>query len=104
MGREADQKPGSLLELARIYLRFGLTAFGGPAAHIAMMHREFVEQRRWLTEPEFVDLLGAVNLIPGPNSTQMAIFIGRARAADPRSRSIPRVSGSRLGNAVSNRR
>jgi chromate transporter len=77
---EARGSPDSLLELASIYLRFGLTAFGGPAARIAMMHREFVEQRRWLSEAEFFDLLGAVNLIPGPNSTQMAIFIGKTRA------------------------
>jgi len=70
----------SLLELALIFLRLGLTAFGGPAAHIAMMHREFVEARKWLSEAEFLDLLGAVNLIPGPNSTQVAIHIGRVRA------------------------
>jgi len=73
-------KQGSLAELAVIYLRLGLTAFGGPAAHIAMMHREFVEDRKWLSEADFLDLLGTVNLIPGPNSTQMAIFIGKMRA------------------------
>jgi chromate transporter len=77
---KVGDSPASLLELAIIYLRFGLTAFGGPAAHIAMMHREFVVQRRWLSDSEFADLLGAVNLIPGPNSTQMAIFIGKTRA------------------------
>ena len=54
----------------------GLTAFGGPAAHIAMMRDEVVERRRWLTDGEFLDLLGATNLIPGPNSTEMAIHLG----------------------------
>jgi len=77
-----ELKPGNLVELALVYLRLGLTAFGGPAAHIAMMHREFVEVRRWLTREEFLDLLGAVNLIPGPNSTQMAMQIGKARAGN----------------------
>jgi len=77
---EGRDSPASLLELALINLRFGLTAFGGPAAHIALMHREFVKQRQWLSEAEFIDLLGAVNLIPGPASTQLAIFIGKRRA------------------------
>jgi chromate transporter len=63
-------------ELTRLFLRLGFTAFGGPAAHIAMMKDEVVTRRRWLTEAEFLDLLGATNLIPGPNSTEMAIHIG----------------------------
>ena len=65
-----------LQELAGLFLRLGLTAFGGPAAHIAMMRDEVVERRRWLTDGEFLDLLGATNLIPGPNSTEMAIHLG----------------------------
>src|SRR5258707_10494151 len=69
-----------LWELAALFLRLGLTAFGGPAAHIAMMEDEVVARRRWLTREEFVDLLGATNLIPGPNSTEMAIHVGRKRA------------------------
>jgi chromate transporter len=66
----------ALGELTRLFLRLGCTAFGGPAAHIAMMKEEVVTRRRWLTEAEFLDLLGATNLIPGPNSTEMAIHIG----------------------------
>lgn len=66
----------SLLDLALLFLRLGTTAFGGPAAHIAMMEDEVVRRRRWMTHEEFLDLLGATNLIPGPNSTEMAIHIG----------------------------
>jgi len=69
----------SLRELALLFLRLGATAFGGPAAHIAMMQDEVVRRRRWLSEERFVDLLGATNLIPGPNSTEMAIHIGWQR-------------------------
>jgi chromate transporter len=67
---------GALRELTRLFLRLGFTAFGGPAAHIAMMKEEVVTRRRWMTDAEFLDLLGATNLIPGPNSTEMAIHIG----------------------------
>ncbi len=69
-----------LLELARLFGRLGLTAFGGPAAHIAMLHTEVVERRRWLADSEFLDLLGATNLIPGPNSTEMVLHIGFRQA------------------------
>jgi len=70
----------SLAEVALIFLRLGTTAFGGPAAHIAMMEEEFVRRRKWLSHQQFLDMLGAVNLIPGPNSTEMAIYIGYLRA------------------------
>jgi chromate transporter len=73
----------ALAELALLFLRLGATAFGGPAAHIAMMEDEVVRRRRWLTREEFLDLLGATNLIPGPNSTEMAIHIGHRRAGWP---------------------
>jgi chromate transporter len=72
-----------LREIAALFLRLGLTAFGGPAAHIAMMEDEVVARRRWLTRAEFLDLVGATNLIPGPNSTELAIHIGHARAGWP---------------------
>jgi chromate transporter len=75
----ADAPKTSLSELARLFLKLGATAFGGPAAHIAMMRQEVVHRRKWLTDERFLDLLGATNLIPGPNSTEMAIHVGWAR-------------------------
>lgn len=72
-----------LRELAAVFLKLGLTAFGGPAAHIALMQNEVVHKRRWLSEQHFLDLVGATNLIPGPNSTEMAIHCGHERAGIP---------------------
>ncbi len=69
-----------LAEIATLFLKLGITAFGGPAAHIAMMHDEVVKRRKWLDDQQFLDMLGATNLIPGPNSTEMAIHIGFLRA------------------------
>lgn len=69
-----------LREIATLFLQLGCTAFGGPAAHIAMFEREVVRKRGWLTHAEFLDLLGATNLIPGPNSTELAIHVGHRRA------------------------
>jgi chromate transporter len=69
-----------LRELAAVFLKLGITAFGGPAVHIALLENEVVRRRHWLTHAEFLDLLGATNLIPGPNSTEMAIHIGLRRA------------------------
>ncbi|MDX1664440.1 MAG: chromate efflux transporter [Candidatus Promineifilaceae bacterium] len=75
----SEDESASLAEIARLFLRLGFTAFGGPAAHIAMMYDEVVVRRRWLDEQHFLDLLGATNLIPGPNSTEMAIHVGYER-------------------------
>jgi chromate transporter len=73
----------SLAELALLFLKLGATAMGGPAVHIAMMEEEVVSRRGWLTREEFLDFLGATNLIPGPNSTEIAIHVGRVRAGWP---------------------
>jgi chromate transporter len=70
-------------EIATLFLKLGTVSFGGPAAHIALMEEEIVRRRRWLTRDEFLDLLGAVNLMPGPNSTELAIHIGLVRAGWP---------------------
>jgi chromate transporter len=73
----------SLRELTVLFLKLGRIAFGGPWAHIALLEDEIVRRRCWLSGEEFLDLLGATNLIPGPNSTQMAIHIGLRRAGWP---------------------
>ena len=75
--------PGALAEIARVFLRLGVVAFGGPAAHIAMMRDEMVRRRRWVSDERFLDLLGMANLIPGPTSTEMAIYLGYVRAGWP---------------------
>jgi chromate transporter len=73
-------KDTSLRELAQLFLKLGTVAFGGPAAHIAMMQDEVVDRRKWFSRQRFLDLVGATNLIPGPNSTELAIHIGYERA------------------------
>ena len=74
------REPGALAEVAALSLKLGLTAFGGPAAHIAMLRDEIVTRRRWVSDAYFLDLLAATNLIPGPNSTEMLIHAGYHRA------------------------
>ncbi len=73
----------NLLEVILLFARLGFTAFGGPAAHIAMYHDEVVKRRKWLDEQQFLDLLGASQLIPGPNSTEMVMHLGYLRAGWP---------------------
>ena len=80
--RTPSQK-ASLVELVTLFLRLGFTAFGGPAAHIAMMREEVVQRRRWMSDERFVDLIGITNLIPGPSSTELAIYLGYLRAGWP---------------------
>src|SRR5262249_44339494 len=76
-------KSGTLAEVALVFAKLGATAFGGPAAHLALQEEECVRRRRWLDRERFLDLLAATNLIPGPNSTEMAIHLGRLRAGWP---------------------
>jgi chromate transporter len=77
------KKENRLGEIAVAFLRLGLIAFGGAVAHIALMEEEFVRRRGWLSREEFVDRVGAVNLLPGPSSTEMAIYLGQLRGGFP---------------------
>src|SRR5215475_11653784 len=76
---ETSKHRERLAEIALAFLRLGLVAFGGAAAHIAMMEQEFVERKKWLTREDFVDRIGAVSLLPGPSSTELAIYLGELR-------------------------
>jgi chromate transporter len=80
---DAPAADGSLSEVALLFLKLGCIAFGGPAAHVAMMRQEVVERRRWVSDQRFLDLFAAANLIPGPSSTELAIFLGYVRAGWP---------------------
>ena len=74
----AKSPHAEVAELARLFLRLGLTAFGGPAAHIGLMEREAVERRAWISRAQFLDLVGACNLLPGPSSTQASMGVFRS--------------------------
>lgn len=74
---------GNLLEVAQVFFKMGCIAFGGPAAHIAMMEEEVVNKRKWMSRQHFLDLIGVTNLIPGPNSTEMTMHCGHERAGIP---------------------
>lgn len=80
MTRTEPPPAAALGEVAKVFLKLGTIAFGGPAAHLALMEEEVVRRRAWLTREEFLDLVGATHLIPGPNSTELAIHLGHRRA------------------------
>ena len=81
---EPESPPASLLtrlgELASLFVKLGTISFGGPAAHVALIQEEIVRKRQWVTQQQFLDMLGAANLIPGPTSTELAINVGFLRA------------------------
>ena len=70
---------GNLKEITLVFFKMGCFAFGGPAAHIAMMEQEIIQKRKWMSRQHFLDLIGATNLIPGPNSTEMTMHSGHER-------------------------
>lgn len=76
----SQEKNTTLKQVAGLFLKLGIIGFGGPAAHISMMQQEVVQKRKWFSEQHFLDLVGATNLIPGPNSTELAIHIGHEKA------------------------
>jgi len=78
-----EKRTGRLREIAGLFLKLGVIGFGGPAAHIALMEDEVVEKRRWLSRERFLDLVGVTSIIPGPNSTEMAIHLGFLRGGWP---------------------
>ena len=77
---EEVQSKSKLREVAGVFFKMGCFAFGGPAVHIALMESEIVRKRKWMTHEHFLDLVGATNLIPGPNSTEMTMHCGHERA------------------------
>jgi chromate transporter len=79
MAESTKIREASLGEIALVFLKLGTIAFGGPAAHLAMMEEEFVRRRKWITQAEFLDRLATANLIPGPSSTEVAIFVGQLK-------------------------
>ncbi|HUN61489.1 MAG TPA: chromate transporter, partial [Candidatus Sulfotelmatobacter sp.] len=78
-----QSRPAGLGEIAKEFLRLGFVAFGGPPVHFAMMEERFVRQKKWLSHERFLDLIGAVNLLPGPSSTELTIYLGEVRAGLP---------------------
>lgn len=83
LSQKQKQSKSHLKEVATVFFKLGCFAFGGPAAHIAMMESEIIQKRKWMTQEHFLDLIGATNLIPGPNSTEMTMHCGHERAGKP---------------------
>ena len=83
MQRVESKEESKLMEVAKVFFKLGVISFGGPAAHISMMEEEVVEKRKWMDRQHFLDLVGATNLIPGPNSTEMTMHCGHERAGIP---------------------
>jgi chromate transport protein ChrA len=79
-----DASRQRVIEVAKVFARLGFTAFGGPAAHVAMIEQECIYRREWIDRKHFLDLVAAVNFVPGPNSTELAIHLGYIRAGDAR--------------------
>ena len=77
---DEDNRRDRVIEVAKLFTRLGFTAFGGPAAHVAMIEHEVVYKREWVDRKHFLDLVAAVNFVPGPNSTELAIHLGLIRA------------------------
>ena len=88
---------GNIGEVFRYFLRLGFIAFGGPAAHIALMRRELVVQKRWVSDEQFIDLIGVTNLIPGPNSTEMTMHLGGQRHVRQRSVALQLAQDGAVG-------
>ena len=72
-------RSNKVVEIAGLFVKLGLVAFGGPAAHIAMVQKEVIEKRRWMSDQHYLDLIGITSLIPGPNSTEMVMHCGKER-------------------------
>src|SRR5271163_4712361 len=83
MDEPSEIREASLGQIALVFLKLGTIAFGGPPAHLAMMEEEFVRRRKWITHAEFLDRLAIANLIPGPSSTEVAIFVGQLKRGWP---------------------
>ena len=83
IGQRERPRPGSIAELLRLFGKLGVIGFGGPTAHIALFEDEIVSKRGWISRDQFVDALAATNIIPGPNSTEMAVHVGYRRAGVP---------------------
>jgi len=88
-------RAGSVLEVLRVFLRLGLTSFGGPVAHLGYFRAEIVERRKWVDEAHYLDIIALCQFLPGPASSQTGITLGILRAGLPGALRLPHGSGSR---------